>query len=160
SLDDIKTKTGFARNAAIVKAKEAVNENDETRKRFEVMCRSVFQKFRACITLDGVRPYRDDRDAVSIIYKSLQDDREQADISCIIRDLHKVVEGAITTTTPSSEPSVVYDISKIDFERLRQEFTKSPAKNTTVQNLRHVIEQRLRRLIAQNPLRTNFQAHY
>jgi type I restriction enzyme R subunit len=29
-----------------------------------------------------------------------------------------------------------------------------------VQNLKVVIEQRLQRLIAQNPLRTNFQAHY
>ena len=42
SLDTIRTATGFARNAAIVKAKEAANENDETRKRFEVMCRAVF----------------------------------------------------------------------------------------------------------------------
>ena len=50
--------------------------------------------------------------------------------------------------------------SKIDFERLRQEFERSPAKNTTVQSLKAVIEQRLQRLIAQNPLRTNFQAHY
>jgi type I restriction enzyme, R subunit len=67
---------------------------------------------------------------------------------------------SITTTTPSGEASVVYDISKIDFERLRQEFEASPAKKTTVQNLKTVIEQRLQRLIAQNPLRTNFQAHY
>jgi type I restriction enzyme R subunit len=159
SLDDIITTTGFARNAAIMKAKEAANENDETRKRFEVMCRAVFQKFRACITMSGVHEYRDDYDAVNIIYKSLQADREQADISEIIRALHKVVESAITTKD-TSEPSVVYDISKIDFERLRQEFVRSPAKNTTVQNLKAVIEQRLQRLIAQNPLRTNFQAHY
>ncbi len=160
SLDDIKTLTGFARNAAIVRAKEAANENDESRKRFEVMCRAVFVKFRACITMDAVREYRDDRDAVNIIYKSLQDDRDLADISGIIRELHKVVEGAITTTTPSGEQGVVYDMSKIDFERLRQEFATTPAKKTTVQNLRHVIEQRLQRLVAQNPLRTNFQAHY
>ena len=33
-LEDIVEKTGFARNKAIVEAKEAVNENDETRKRF------------------------------------------------------------------------------------------------------------------------------
>jgi type I restriction enzyme R subunit len=160
SLDAIVTQTGFARNAAIVRAKEAANENDETRKRFEVMCREVFNKFRACITIDGVNEHRHDRDAVNIIYKSLQEDREQADISDIIRELHKVVEQAITTITPSNGPSVVYDISKIDFDRLRQEFERTPAKKTTVQNLRYVIEQRLQRLIAQNPLRTNFQGHY
>ncbi len=31
----------FGRNAAIVASKEAANENDQTRKRFEVMCREV-----------------------------------------------------------------------------------------------------------------------
>jgi type I restriction enzyme R subunit len=46
-LDDITEKTGFARNKAIVDAKEAVNENDETRKRFEIMAREVFKKFKA-----------------------------------------------------------------------------------------------------------------
>jgi type I restriction enzyme R subunit len=160
SLEDIKNQSGFARNGAIIKAKEAANENDETRKRFEVMCREVFAKFRSCITMDGVNEYRDDRDAINIIYKSLQDDREQADISDIIRELHQVVEGAITTRDTTGVASAVYDISKIDFERLRQEFVRSPAKNTNVQNLKTVIEQRLQRLIAQNPLRTNFQAHY
>jgi len=66
SLEAIVTQTGFARNAAIVRAKEAANENDETRKRFEVMCREVFNKFRACITIDGVNEHRHDRDAVKI----------------------------------------------------------------------------------------------
>ncbi len=159
SLDDIINQIGFSRNAAIVKAKEAANENDEARKRFEIMCRAVFKKFRSCITMEGVRQYRADRDAINIIYKSLQDDTEQADISAIIRDLHKVIEEAITTTE-MKESSEVYDMSKIDFDRLRQEFSRTSAKNTTVQNLKHVIEQRLQRLIAQNPLRTNFQAHY
>jgi type I restriction enzyme R subunit len=66
----------------------------------------------------------------------------------------------VTPQISSVDPSVVYDISKIDFDRLRQEFERTPAKKTTVQNLRFVIEQRLQRLIAQNPLRTKFQGHY
>ena len=53
-LADITEKTGFARNAAIVAAKEVVNENDTTRKRFEVLAREVFKKFKACLTIDGL----------------------------------------------------------------------------------------------------------
>ena len=74
-LDDINEKTGFARNAAIVEAKEAVNENDQTRKRFEIMAREVFKKFKACINVPGVNGQRDARDAINIIYKSLQADQ-------------------------------------------------------------------------------------
>ncbi|MCB1882175.1 MAG: DUF3387 domain-containing protein, partial [Gammaproteobacteria bacterium] len=59
-----------------------------------------------------------------------------------------------------SEESEAYDISKIDFDRLRKEFERSPAQRTTVQNLKAAIEARLQRLLAQNPLRTDFQQHY
>ncbi len=161
SLDDIIQKTGFARNAAILAAKEGANENDETRKRFEVMCRTVFSKFKACFSLEGVNDYRKDFDAINIIYKSLQQDRERADIADIIRQLHQVVDETIKTQPDRvAEKSEAYDISKIDFERLRREFERSPAKRTTVQNLKTAIEQRLQRLLQQNPLRTDFQRHY
>ena len=98
SLADIIRKTGFERNAAIVACKEAVNENDETRKRFEVMCREVFKKFKACLNVPAVNIYRADRDAIDIVYKSLQQDRAQTDITDIIRQLHQVVDKAIATT--------------------------------------------------------------
>ena len=161
TLDDIIGKTGFERNAAIVACKEAANESDETRKRFEVICREVFKKFKACINVRGVNAHRADRDAINIVYKSLQQDREQADITDIIRELHQVVDEAIETTADGvTDKHSPYDISKIDFDRLKREFEQSPRKNTTVQNLRHVVEQRLQRLLKQNPLRTNFQQHY
>ncbi|MHC1729696.1 MAG: type I restriction endonuclease subunit R [Syntrophobacteraceae bacterium] len=161
SLDDIVEKTGFERNAAIMAAKEAANENDETRKRFEVMCREVFKKFKACINMKGINAHRASYEAINIIYKSLQKDREQADITNIIRQLHEVVDEAIDTRTEIiADPGTPYDISRIDFERLRKEFERSPAKRTTVQNLKQAIEDRLQRLMAQNPLRTDFQRHY
>jgi len=158
SLDDVIQNAGFVRNAAIVACKEAANENDETRKRFEVMCREVFNKFTACINADGVNAHRADRDAINIVYMSLPKDREQADI---IRQLHQVVDEAIETKPDHvGEASVPYDISKIDFERLRQEFQRSRAKQTATQNLRQAIERRVQRLLLQNPLRTDFQRHY
>ena len=161
SLEDITQKTGFPRNAAILAAKEAANENDETRKRFEIMCREVFKKFKACINVIGINTHRAEYEAVNIVYKSLQKDRDEADISDIIRQLHKVVDEAIETKDIGAEDGMgTYDISKIDFDRLRKEFERSPAKRTTVQNLCQAIESRLQRLLAQNPLRTDFQQHY
>ena len=161
SLDRIIQQTGFGRNAAIVACKEAANENDENRKRFEVMCREVFKKFKACINVEGVNVHRADRDAINIVYKSLQQDRDQADITDIIRDLHKVVDGAIEIRErPDEDEQAPYDISRIDFDRLRREFERSRQQNTIVQNLRQIVEQRLQRLLERNPLRTDFQAHY
>jgi type I restriction enzyme R subunit len=161
-IDAIIDATGFARIAAIEAAKNAINENDETRKRFEIMARAVFIKFKACLTLQEVNGFRSDHGAINILYKSLQKDRDAADISSIIRELHEVIAPAIAVTPESAtEPSKLYDISKIDFDRLRQEFAKSTRnKQTDVQNLREAIEKRLAVMLSQNPLRTNFQQHF
>jgi len=161
SLEDIIKKTGFERNAAILAAKEAANENDETRKRFEVMCREVFKKFKACINIKAVNAYRAEYEAINVVYKSLQQDREKADISDIIRQLHQVVDEAIVTQPDMvAEKHGPYDISKIDFDLLRKEFERSPARRTTVQNFKQAIERKLQLMLKQNPLRTDFQRHY
>ena len=157
-FDNVKKLVGFDRNAAIVACKEAVNENDTTRKRFEVLCREVFKKFKACINAPDINAHRKDRDAIEIIYRSLQRDREQADISDIIRKLQRIVDGAIEPV--SGDERAVYDISQIDFDRLKREFERSPARRTAVQMLKDCVEQKLKRLLEQNPLRTDYQAHY
>ena len=159
-LSDILTKTGFDRNRAITDAKEIVNENDETRKRFQIMCREVFKKFKACLNLRDVGRYRDDRDAINVIYKGLEEDVKKADISQIIKQLHEVVGGAVEVAGKRRPDGKLYDISQIDFDRLRQEFAGSRQKNTTVQSLKDVVERRLQRLLQQNPLRINFQTRY
>jgi type I restriction enzyme R subunit len=160
-LDDIIDRIGFERNAAILAAKEAANENDQTRKRFEVMCREVFKKFKACINVKGVNCHRADYDGINVVYKSLQQDREQADISDIIRRLHEVVDEAIEMdSSQAGHEGTPYDISSIDFEKLKAEFESSPRQRTTVQSLKDAIEQRVSRLLMQNPLRTDFQQHY
>ena len=95
------------------------------------------------------------------MFKSLQEDRDQADISQIIRELHGIVGESINVAEMGNdEDGRLYDISAIDFEMLRQEFAKSPKKNTQVQNLKDAIEKRLASMLAQNPLRTDFQQHY
>ena len=162
SLDEIINGKGFERNAAILAAKEAANENDETRKRFEVMCREVFKKFKACINIKEVNRYREEYNAINVIYKSLQEDREKADITWIIRRLHSIVDEAVETkeNQAGEQPQKPWDISKIDFERLRREFERTKTKNSIVYDLKLAIEKKLEKLLARNPLRTDFQKHY
>lgn len=161
SLNDVLTLAGFPRNAAIVTCMEAANDNDETRKRFEIICRVVFSKFKACITVDGINAFRAERDAINFLYKLLNRESERADISGIMLQLHMVVDEAIETSSDQiGEASAVYDISKVDFDRLRQEFARNVAKKTATMDLKQAVEKKLQRLMMQNPLGTNFQQHY
>ncbi|BAG00889.1 type I site-specific deoxyribonuclease [Microcystis aeruginosa NIES-843] len=75
--------------------------------------------------------------------------------------MRSVIDGAIDVTTEArADDTPLYDISKINFERLKQEFANSDRKNTTVQTLKNAIENRLRTMLEQNLQRTNFQEHY
>ncbi len=162
-LEDFLNKTGFERNAAIEKSKNAVNENDEARKRFMVMARDVFGKFKACVHLQESNARRDRVEAVKIVYKSLLKDVEHADISHILKALHEEVDAAIKHADGKPEAkqeNTLYDISKIDFDKLVKEFLRSKKKSTTVQNLKAAIESRLARLLALNPMRKDLQARF
>ena len=151
---------GFAKNAAINAAKEAANENDETRKRFEVMCRTVFSKFKACITFAGVNRYHEDYAAIRVVYISLQQGKDDADISDIMRELQVIVDEAIVPRESVGDEREPYDISRIDFSRLRQEFSASRSKRTAVQSIKATIEVKLAAMLSRNPLRTDFQRRY
>lgn len=162
-LDALLNSSSFAQIGAIVAAKDAVNENDKSRKGFEILARNVFKKFKACINVPGVNTFRKERDAINIIYKRLQNDKEQADITHIIRALHGIVDDAVDVARSVREPGVergVFDISKIDFDLLRKEFAKSKGKRTTVQNMKESIEKKLDVMMRQNPLRTDFREYY
>ena len=162
ALSAITESDGFARLAALRDAKEVVNADDETRKRFEIMARTVLNTYKACFGLEQQAAFKTRRDAVGIVYKSLQDDVQQADVTDILRRLHAVIDDSVTLADRTAEPDTeaLYDIRTIDFDRLRKEFEVSPEKHTTVQNLRAAIEKRLQRMMAQNPLRADFQTRY
>ena len=161
-LSAIIQSTGFPRNAAINAAKEAANENDETRRQFEVLCRTVFAKFKACITFPEVNAFREECKAVEIVYRSLMQGRDDADISDIMRELHAVVDAAIEPVIGGdlADESRPYDISKIDFDRLRQEFARSKSKRTAVLSVKEEVERKLARMLARNPARIDFQRHF
>ncbi len=159
-LDEMIQATGFARNKALVDAKEAINIDDESRKRFEISARAVFRKYKACLTFKGVRAYHAEYEAINFIYKTLEDDRDKADTSEIMQRLNAIVSKAINVEADPDSDDKIFDISKINFELLRKEFEKSEQKNSDVQNIKDVIEKRLSKMLAENPLRTDFQERY
>jgi type I restriction enzyme R subunit len=160
NLDTLKTAAGFARNKAIMDAKEAVNIDDESRKKFEISARSVFRKYKACLTFKGVQVFRSDSEAISFLYKTLEEDRDNADTSEIIQRLNAIVSDAINVTADPESDDKVFDISKINFDLLRKEFTQSETKRSDVQDVKKVVEDRLRKMLDQNPTRTDFQERF
>jgi type I restriction enzyme R subunit len=175
-LDAIIRSEGFARIAAIEQAKEAINENDESRKRFELLAEAVGRKYRACINLPELPRYYLADAAVGIVYKALQEDVLDPDVAAIMARLQPVIDAAVAPATAGEiyaiesagrqvreaqdDAAGPYDISKIDFERLRREFAKRANKRTEVQTLKTAIDRRVQQMIAQNPGRTDYQQRF
>ena len=157
-FDEIGYATGFELFAAIEKVKEAVNENDITRKKFELRCRLVFRLFRACISFRGVNAYRADHKIIETIYERLQDDVEKVDISELLKGLRALVDERVDPKEPDEDAEeLVFDLSKIDHEKLAKKLGKLPGKKTYVQRYKVMVQQRLKRMLEQNPARSDLQ---
>ncbi|AII53819.1 type I restriction endonuclease subunit R [Hymenobacter sp. APR13] len=160
-LNDLLTATGFGVNAAIVRAAELLNAKEETRKHYQALNREAELRLKACVNVAGVHAYLTEYDALRIISKKLDEDRERADITALLREMQNVVDKAVTAVAePLAGYQKLYDMSKINFERLRQEFAKSEKKNTLTQQLKQEVEDQLHQMVAQNPARIDFNAKY
>lgn len=150
---------GFDKLKALKEAKELINANDETRKRFEISARSVFRKYKSCLTFLDVERHKPDVQAINYIYSSLQEDKLAADTSEIIQKLNFIVGEAINIRSDTADDKI-FDISKVNFELLRREFAKSERKASDVQDLRTVLERRLALMLAANPTLQDFQVRF
>lgn len=160
-LNDLLSATSFARNAAIAKAAELLNVKQEVRKHYQALNRDAEVKLKACVNIAGVHAYLTEYDALRIISKKLDEDRDKADITALLRQMQSVVDSAITAVAePLTGYKKPYDMSKINFERLSQEFAKSEKKNTLTQQLKQEVEEQLQQMVAQNPTRIDFNQRY
>lgn len=92
----------------------------------------------------------------------------QKDIEEIKRKIDELLDQSIITSndeqfaklsTPEfqiTKKGKVLDLSKIDFEKLKQEFKGKEYKNIEIAELREFIEEKLEKMIKENSTRTNF----
>jgi type I restriction enzyme R subunit len=83
-----------------------------------------------------------------------------ADISAVMGDIGNLLDKSITGVKMPSKPAPVMDLSKIDFEKLRERFRASKHKNTDLEVLKAAIRAHLEKLISLNKTRTDFQAKF
>ena len=155
--------TGFTRIEGLKDAVEAVYTNDEAKRRFEVLARQVFIRFKALLMEPSVFAYAERHDNIEAIYKKLSERRDTADVTELLKALHRIVNEAIRTRVPGDDQAegLTFDLSQIDVEKLRDEFAKNVThKATALQDIREIVEQKLAELLASNPSRMDFQQRY
>ena len=154
---------GFARIKGLKDAVEAVYTSDEVKRRFEVLARQVFVRFKALLMEPSAFAYAERHDNIEAIYKKLTERRDTADVTELLKELHRIVNEAIRTQAPGDDQAegLTFDLSQIDMEKLRDEFAKKVRhKATALQDIREIMEQKLAEMLARNPSRMDYQQKY
>lgn len=154
--------TGFNRIEVIKDGVNAVCATDETRRRFEIMARELFNRFRALVTEPSIYTYAERHDNIEAIYKKLDEKRDTADVTALMKELHRIVNNAIRAAGPGEDHAegLSIDLSEVDFEKLKEEFKRVPRRNIALRDIRDVIEQKLQAMITTNPLTMDYYRRY
>ena len=155
--------TGFAHIEGLNDAVEAVYSSDEAKRRFEVLARQVFIRFKALLMEPSAFACAERHDNIEAIYKKLTERRDTADVTELLKELHRIVNEAIRTQAPGDDQAkgLTFDLSQIDMEKLRDEFAKKVRhKATALQDIREILEQKLDEMLKRNPSRMDYQQKY
>ena len=82
---------------------DAVYTSDEAKRRFEIMARQVFIRFKALLMEPSAFPYAERHDNIEAIYKKLEERRDTADVTEVLKELHRIVNEAIRAQQPGDD---------------------------------------------------------
>ena len=154
--------TGLQKLAAMEKAVNAVYTNDETKRKFQVLAREMFKKYKALQPDKVLNQYAPRKNAIDVIYTAIEDNVESADVADIMRKIKKVVDDSIENMVAESDynEGKIIDLSGLDFDLLEQYFLKTKNKNEAVQALKDRVEKQLKRMVERNPLTVDYYKRY
>ncbi len=155
--------SGFERIGLIGDGVEAVYTSDDAKRRFEVLAREVFSRFKALLMEPSVFGYAERHDNIEAIYKKLTERRDTADVTELLKQLQRIVNEAIRTRSPGQDQAegLSFDLSRIDMDKLRDEFARKVRRKATALNdIREIVEARLAEMLARNPTRMDYQQKY
>ena len=152
----------FDRIEALRDATNAVYTSDEAKRRFEIMARQVFARFKALLMEPAAFTYAERHDNIEAIYKKLQERRDTSDVTELLKELHKIVNEAIRTQETGTDHAegLTVDLSQLDVQKLRDEFAKVRRQQTLLQDIRDLVEQTLQQMLRTNPQRMDYYKKY
>lgn len=161
-LIELVTADGLHKLAAMEKGVNAVYTNDETKRKFQVLAREVFKKYKALQPNKVLNEFAPRKNAIDAIYTAIEDNVESADVAEIMLKIQEVVDASIehVLEDPKAPYSNSIDLSELNFEILEKYFLKAHNKNTAVQALKDRVEKQLKRMVERNPMTVDYYKRY
>lgn len=155
---------GFERIARLAEAVEAVMGTDQEQQAFLRHAGTVWTLFKAVLPDPAADQWRVEAAVLHVMAEKVralrEDPAKKARVQRVAEEIEKLLDEAILgieITAPvraGDDRAGLFDLSKIDFDKLRERFSQGQ-KKTQTQKLRTAIERKLEELAAQNPTRTS-----
>jgi len=157
-LEELINAKGLEKLAAMAKGVNAVYTNDETKRKFQVLAREVFKKYKALQPDKVLNIFSPRKNAIDVIYTAIEEKKQIADVSEIMKKIQDIVDESIENMVaePTQDTGKIIDLSGLNFDLLEKYFLKTENKNTVVQSLKDKIENQLRLMVERNPLRVDY----
>jgi type I restriction enzyme R subunit len=169
-LQELIKANGLQKLAALEKAVNAVYTNDETKRKFQILAREVFKKFKALQPDKVLNLYSARKNAIDVIYTAIEENIESADVTDIMKKIQDVIDASIETMVaepplikienPANDIGKTVDLSGLNFDLLEKYFLKTKNKNSTVQALKERVESQLKQMVERNPLLVDYYTRY
>lgn len=162
SLQTLMGAKGFEKLDLLQTAANTVSATLEEKKTFQTyaseLTRLVKYTNREDIEPDVRRRY----EAIVAIYGQLKKKRRTANNVDLMVEINRIISGyvQIEQAAVGITLSRQFDISRIDFDLLRQEFARAKKKNLVLKDLQDLICERLDRMLFSNPNRIQYHERY
>lgn len=151
----------FKRIELLLNAANCMCESVEIKRTFQTYASEILRLIKFVCKKDMEQEVFDAKDAIEAIYKELQEKRKHADNTDLIVEINKIISEYVSVEEKNNEEeSRQFDISKIDFDLLHKEFSKTKKKNLIIKDLDELVKARLELLLRNNPTRVNFYNRY
>lgn len=162
NLQDLIDAADFDKIAMLKNAVNSVCGKIEDRKAFATYASELNRLIKYADREDLTRTSREEYEAIAAIYARLQRKRKHVDTTDLMVEINSIINDYVKMEDISQglTPSRQFDISGINFDLLRQEFAKVKKKNLVMKDLEEIIQQKLERLLINNPNRINYYERY
>ena len=161
-LDKLIHAQSFEKLSMLKMAANAMCATTEIRKSYCTFASTLLNLWKYLDREDITSEMKQSKDAIEAIYKELQKKRKHADITSLSVTINKIINEhlEIESDTPLVTEPRRFDISNIDFDLLRNEFSKSRDKNLLMKDIQDLLQERIAQMLAENPSRINFYEKY
>ena len=161
-LDELVAAKDFAKLSLLQSGANAVCAPIEVKRAFTAQASELARLARYADREDLPEERRAECAAIAAIRAELGKKLQKTDITDLMVAINKIISANLAVESPSlaSADQRRFDISKINFERLRSEFERVKNKKLAMRDLQELIEKKLEIMIAINPNRADFFTRY